>query len=416
MANTDTSSSDPKSPDAKLADSKPTASPSVVASKPTPPREDKDAAEQQLPYGLVRRLVTLSLVVGLVSGVVGAYVLIRYLPASIPVSKQSVVLQESSAAVDVAKEVSPSVVSITSESTGFSFFGATQSEEGAGTGIIVSSNGLIMTNNHVISGASELDVFTSNGKEYKNAKVIATDSTNDLAFIQISASGLKPATLGDSSSVQIGTEVIAIGNALGQYQNTVTQGIISGEGRPVAASDESGDSTEQLQNLFQTDAAINPGNSGGPLVDVKGNVIGINTAVASDAQGIGFAIPINEAKQELQQVENQGSISRPYLGVRYIPVTQAFAADNNLPVSNGAYVTGDSSSNEPAVVSGSPAAQAGLQQGDIITKVGNQSISQNNTLSVLIGKYKVGDKVQLTYIRSGKTQTTTVTLQQAPND
>ena len=367
-----------------------------------------------MPYYLVRRLVTLSLVFGLVGGLVGGYLLIRYLPGTIPTDKQSVVLQESSAAVDVAKEVSPSVVSITSQSSGFSFFGTTQTEQGAGTGIIVGSNGLIMTNNHVIAGATELDVFTNDGKEYKNAKVVAADTTNDLAFIQVDASGLTPAKLGDSSTVQVGTEVIAIGNALGQYQNTVTQGIISGVGRPVAAGDDSGTgSVEQLQNLFQTDAAINPGNSGGPLVDVRGDVIGINTAVASDAQGIGFAIPINEARQELQSVQSSGTISRPYLGVRYIPVTQAFASDNNLQVNNGAYISGDQ--NDPAVVSGSPADQAGLKEGDIIIKVGSQTIDQNHSLSDLIGNYKVGDKVTLTYLRNGKTQTTTVTLQQEPN-
>jgi len=374
------------------------------------PKEDA----RSLPYHLVRRLVTLSVAFGLIGGLVGGYLLIRYLPGTIPTDKQSVVLQESSAAVDVAKSVSPSVVSITSTSQGnaFSFFGASQSEQGAGTGIIVGGNGLIMTNNHVISGASELDVFTNDGKEYKNAKVVAADTVNDLAFLQIIASGLPAAKLGDSSSVKVGTEVIAIGNALGQYQNTVTQGIISGIGRPVQAGDQSGGSVESLQNLFQTDAAINPGNSGGPLVDVRGNVIGINTAVASDAQGIGFAIPINEAKQELQSVQNSGTISRPYLGVRYIPVTQAFAADNNLPVNNGAYVGGSQGS--PAVVSGGPADKAGLKEGDIITKVGNQTIDQNHTLSTLIGNYKVGDKVTLTYLRGGKTQTVDITLQQAP--
>lgn len=379
---------------------------------------DDSATDQKndnrvLPYTLVRRLVTLSLVFGIIGGLAGGYILIRYLPGSIPTDKQSVVLQESSAAVDVAKNVSPSVVSITSQSTGFSFFGAAQTQQGAATGIIVGSNGLIMTNNHVIAGASELDVFTSDGKEYKNAKVVATDTTNDLAFVQINASGLQPAKLGDSSSVQVGTEVIAIGNALGQYQNTVTQGIISGVGRPVVAADQGGGGAEQLQNLFQTDAAINPGNSGGPLMDVRGYVIGINTAVASGAQGIGFAIPINEAKQELQSVQNSGTISRPYLGVRYIPVTQAFATDNNLPVNKGAYVSGDPSN--PLVVSGSPADQAGFKQGDIITKVGNQAIDQNHSLSALVGSHKVGDKVILTYLRDGKTQTATVTLQQAPN-
>jgi serine protease Do len=374
---------------------------------------DQEDDNRVLPYTLVRRLITLSLVFGIIGGLAGGYILIRYLPGSIPTDKQSVVLQESSAAVDVAKNVSPSVVSITSQSTGFSFFGAAQTQQGAGTGIVVGSNGLIMTNNHVIAGASELDVFTSDGKEYKNAKVVATDTTNDLAFVQINASGLQLAKLGDSSSVQVGTEVIAIGNALGQYQNTVTQGIISGVGRPVVAADQGGGGAEQLQNLFQTDAAINPGNSGGPLMDVRGYVIGINTAVASGAQGIGFAIPINEAKQELQSVQNSGTISRPYLGVRYIPVTQAFATDNNLPVNKGAYVSGDQSN--PPVVSGSPADQAGFKQGDIITKVGNQAIDQNHSLSALVGSHKVGDKVTLTYLRDGKTQTATVTLQQAPN-
>jgi len=373
---------------------------------------DPKEAARSLPYHLVRRLVTLSVVFGLIGGLVGGYVLIRYLPGTIPTDKQSVVLQESSAAVDVAKSVSPSVVSIVSQSAGFSFFGASQTEQGAGTGIIVGSNGLIITNNHVIAGATELDVFTNDGKEYKNAKVVASDTVNDLAFVQISASGLPTAKLGDSSSVKVGTEVIAIGNALGQYQNTVTQGIISGIGRPVQASDQGGGSVESLQNLLQTDAAINPGNSGGPLVDVRGNVIGINAAVASDAQGIGFAIPINEAKQELQSVQSSGTISRPYLGVRYIPVTQAFAADNNLPVNNGAYVSGSQGS--PAVVSGSPADKAGLKEGDILTKVGNQTIDQNHTLSSLIGNYKVGDKVTLTYLRGGKTQTVDITLQQAP--
>ena len=370
-------------------------------------------SEQTLPYNLVRRLVMLSLVFGILGGLAGGFLLIRYLPSSISVSKQSVVLQESSAAVDVAKKVSPSVVSITSESTGFSFFGTTQTQQGAGTGIIVSGDGLILTNNHVIAGASVLNVFTGDGKEYKNAKVVATDTANDLAFIRISASGLPVAKLGDSSSVQVGTEVIAIGNALGQYQNTVTQGIISGLGRPVQAGDQGSGGVEQLQNLFQTDAAINPGNSGGPLVDVVGNVIGINTAVASGAQGVGFAIPINEAKKELQQVEGQGKISRPYLGVSYVPVTQAFAADNNLPVNNGAYVNGDQ--NTAAVMSGSPADQAGLKAGDIITKVGGTTIDQNHSLSTLIGNYNVGDKVPITYLRAGKSQTVTVTLQQAPN-
>lgn len=366
-----------------------------------------------LPYALVRRLVTLGLAFGLIGGLLGSYLLIHYLPGSIPVSKQSVVLEESSAAVQVAKQVSPSVVSITSESSGFSFFGRTQTEQGAGTGIIVTGDGLIMTNNHVIQGAQTLTVFDSNGKEYRDAKVVATDTQNDIAFVRISASGLKAAQIGDSSQVKVGTSVIAIGNALGQYQNTVTEGIISGLGRPVAAGDAAGGDVEQLQNLFQTDAAINPGNSGGPLVDLTGHVIGINTAVAGDAQGIGFAIPINLAKKELESVKSQGKIVRPYLGVRYIPITKEFASSKNLPVANGAYVTGDQ--NGLAVIAGSPAAKAGLKEGDIITKFDGQSVDANHSLNLLINQHNVGDKVTLTILRDGKEQMVNVTLESAPN-
>ncbi|HSX41219.1 MAG TPA: trypsin-like peptidase domain-containing protein [Candidatus Saccharimonadales bacterium] len=366
----------------------------------------------QLPYNLVRRIVTLTLVVGLLGGAAGSYVVVRYLPALIPVSKQAIVLQENSAAVDVAKKVSPSVVSITSQSTGFSFFGQSQTTKGAGTGIIVGSDGLILTNNHVIDGASELDVYTSDGKRYKNAKVIATDAQNDLAFIKVDAHGLKAAELGDSSSVAVGNKVVAIGNALGQFQNTVTEGIISGLGRPVTAGDQTGGSEEQLQNLFQTDAAINPGNSGGPLVNLEGKVIGINTAVAGDAQNIGFAIPINQAKIELAQVQKAGKITKPYLGVRYIPITKEFAASNNLPVTQGGYITGDNQN--LAVVPGSPAAKSGLKEGDIITKIGGQTLDATHSLSLLISQHKVGDKVKIEYLRDGQSKSVDVALEEAP--
>lgn len=372
------------------------------------------AEPNTLPYRIIRRLVTLSLAVGILGGLGGSYALIHYFPGAVPVGKRALMIQESSAAIDVVKEVSPSVVSITSESTGFSFFGRSQTEQGAGTGIIVTSDGLIMTNNHVIEGANTLSVFTSNGKEYKDAKVVARDPQNDIAFIRVKASGLQAATLGDSAQVKVGTKVLAIGNALGQYQNTVTEGIISGLGRPVTAADQSGDNLEQLQNLFQTDAAINPGNSGGPLVNLEGKVIGINTAVAGDAQSIGFAIPINEAKREFESVRDKGKIVKPYLGVRYIPVTKAFASQNNLPVTSGAYISGDQEN--PAVVDGSPAAAAGLKQGDIITKIGDQAIDQSHSLSTLIGSHTVGDKVTITYIRDGQTHTANVTLTEAPLD
>lgn len=358
-----------------------------------------------------RGVIILSVLFGILGGLGGSYLLIRYFPGTIPVSKQSILLQQSSAAVDVSKKVSPSVVSITSQTTAQTVFGA-QDQQAAGTGLIVSSDGLIMTNNHVISGASSLTVYTNDGKQYENAQVVARDTQNDLAFIQIKANGLKPAELGDSGDVQVGTAVLAIGNALGQYQNTVTQGIISGIGRPVTAGDQGGGDVEQLQNLFQTDAAINPGNSGGPLVDLNGKVIGINTAVAGDAQGVGFAIPINLAKRELANVKSSGKISRPYLGVRYVTLTKEYATSKNLSVSEGAYITGDQ--NGLAVIQGSPADKAGLKDGDIIIKVDGQTLKQDHSLSGVLTEHNAGDKVKLTYIRDGKQQTVTVALSEAP--
>jgi serine protease Do len=374
---------------------------------------DAAADEQRtLPYTLVRRIITLTLVVGLVSGLLGSFVFLHFLPGVIPTSRQSVLVEQSSATIDVAQRVTPSVVSITSQSTGFSFFGSAQTTQGAGTGIIISNDGLIVTNNHVIEGAQNLTVYTSDGKEYKNAKVVAADVQNDVAFVRISASNLKAAELGDSANVKVGSDVLAIGNALGQFENTVTKGIISGLGRPVAAGDQGGNQVEMLQNLFQTDAAINSGNSGGPLVDLTGKVIGINTAVASNGQNIGFAIPINQIKRDLENVKSQGKIVKPYLGVRYIPVTKEFASSNNLSVDHGAYLSGDAQN--PAVVPNSPAAQAGLKEADIILSIGGRAVDEKNSPSSLIGDKKVGEKVKIEYQRDGQKQTVEVTLQEAP--
>lgn len=198
---------------------------------------------------------------------------------------------------EVVNNVSPAVVDITSTSTTYSFFGGPQTTQGSGTGMILTSNGYILTNNHVLpTDGSAINVELASGKQY-TAKVVATNVNKDLALIKVSASGLPTVTLGNSSQEQIGSEVIAIGNALGQFQNSVVHGIISGSGRAVQASDQGSGNSESLNGLFQTDAAINPGDSGGPLVDIgTGTVIGMDTAVASDGQGIGFAIPINEAK------------------------------------------------------------------------------------------------------------------------
>lgn len=197
----------------------------------------------------------------------------------------------------IVNRLTPGIVDITTNSTTYSYFGGPVEEEGAGTGMIIASNGYILTNNHVLSlNSQDITVTTSSGQQYP-ASVIATNPTKDLALIKINASGLSTVTLGDSDQVITGENVLAIGNALGQYQNTVDQGIISGLNRSVVASDESDSSSESLSGLLQTDAPINPGDSGGPLVDIKtGQVIGMDTAIAGDSQGIGFAIPINQAK------------------------------------------------------------------------------------------------------------------------
>jgi serine protease Do len=222
--------------------------------------------------------------------------------------------------------------------------------------------------------------------------------------------------LGDSGAVKVGQDVIAVGNALGQFQNTVTNGIISGVSRGITAGDAtSSGNSEQLQNLFQTDAAINPGNSGGPLVNLDGQVIGINTAVAGQgAQNIGFAIPINEAKPLIASVKSVGHIVTPYLGVRYIALDQETASANNLPVSDGAWIQ-DSDAQNPGVVSGSPADKAGIKTGDIIVKVGGDKLDSTHSLQSVIGKHKPGDKVSVVVNRGGKEVTLSATLGQAPS-
>ena len=355
-------------------------------------------------------LVVAVLLVGLLGGFLGGYVYLNYgdRTESGITKNTKLTLQESSATIDAVKTASPSVVSITGVSKTVDFFGNVGSSESAGTGFIVREDGLILTNKHVVSASgAEYTVFTNDGKQY-TAKIKAVDPLYDLAFLKINAKNLPVAKLGDSSSLQIGQKVIAIGNALGQYQNTVTEGVVSAIGRAIQAGDSGSSSTESLENMIQTDAAINSGNSGGPLVNLDGQVIGINTAVDQSGQSIGFAIPINVAKSAIDSVVTTGKVVRPMIGVSYISITKEFAVSNNLPVNEGAYIYG--SKNQLAVILGSPADKAGLRDGDIITKINNDKISNNKSLSSLIGKYKVGDKVEITYLRDGKTKTVTITL------
>lgn len=353
-------------------------------------------------------IALVAFIFGIFGSILGTFIL-RKLPSTVVNQSKQVVIDQQTAVTNVAKQVGPSVVSIVSGSAQIDPYtgNSTLAKTGAGTGIIVTQDGLIMTNKHVVDGSQSFTVTTSDNKEYQNAKIVAVDTNNDLAFLRVDAKGLQAAQLGNSDKVEVGQSVVAIGNALGQFQNTVTTGVISGKSRPITASGGNG-GPENLTNLFQTDAAINPGNSGGPLVDIEGRVIGINTAVAGSAQNIGFAIPINDAKNVLDSVIKTGKIVRPYLGVRYVSIDENTAKENNLPTNTGALLYG--SGNQLAVLPNSPAAKAGLKEGDIITEIDGNKIDQTNTIGSTIGKKKPGDKIKITYLRDGKQQTTTAQL------
>ncbi len=322
------------------------------------------------------------------------------------------VMAEGEIVTDIAKQVSPSVVSIivASRVNQDIFFGGTY-QEGAGTGIVVSKDGYILTNKHVIpTGTSKVRVVMHDGTTYNDVNVVGRDPINDIAFLKVNGSkDMTPAKIGDSSKLVVGNKVVAIGNALGEFQATVTQGIVSGVNRSVTAGSESDGSSENLSNLIQTDAAINPGNSGGPLVNISGEVIGINTAVSQGAEGIGFAIPINEAKGLIAGVVKRGKVERGYLGVRYIMLNDEIAKHYNLNRASGAYVYG--SRGNDAVMAGSPAQKAGLQDGDIITKIDNVELGERASLVSLLSQHNPGDSVSITFVRDNKEQTVTVKLE-----
>jgi serine protease Do len=347
-------------------------------------------------------------------------------------SQKKIVSSQSQLISQIAKTVGPSVVSVNvnitsaSSQTGFGLFGFSQpgAEQAAGTGIIISSGGLIITNRHVVpAGTTSVSVTLSDGTELKNVSVIGRTSDSDsldVAFLKINDTQkhkLTPAVLGNSSTVQVGDDVVAIGNALGQFQNTVTSGIISGYGRSVQASDSSGSAStaETLDDLFQTDAAINEGNSGGPLANLNGQVIGINTATAGNAQNIGFAIPINDVKGLISQVLKTGKFARPYLGVRYVPLTADVANEFNLSVTNGAFIAPSSDPSNPSIIAGGPAGQTGLQEKDIITQVDGKNIDQTHSLTSLLDTHQPGDKITLTVIRGNDTKHINATLGTVPS-
>ena len=274
-------------------------------------------------------------------------------------------------------------------------------EQDIGTGFVVSKDGLIVTNKHVVSDLdAKYRVVTSDGKTHE-AEKIYRDPSNDLAIIKINNGDLVPVELGDSSKLRVGEFTMAIGTALGEFRNTVTTGVISGIGRGITAGDPFGGYQERLDNLIQTDAAINPGNSGGPLLNSAGQVIGLNVAVASGAENIGFAIPINIVKEALDNFEKTGSFNRAYLGVKYRMIGADLARLKDLP--EGAWIS--------EVVKDSPADKAGLEQGDIIKKADGTALTEEGTdLAKAISSHKVGDKMTLVIDRNGEEKTLTATL------
>lgn len=287
--------------------------------------------------------------------------------------------------------------------------GTKKQDIGSGTGFIVSSDGLILTNKHVVADtAAEYTVFLNDGTKLP-AKVLARDPVQDLAVLRVEKSGLSAVALGDSSGVEIGQTVIAIGNALGEFKNTVSVGVVSGLQRSIVASGP-GIGSEELQELIQTDAAINPGNSGGPLLNLRGEVIAIDVAMAQGAENIGFAIPINKAKRDIESVESVGRIVYPFLGVRYAMITKEIQEQKKLAVDYGAFIA--ASDQEPAVAKDSPAEKAGLKAGDIILEFNGERIDSSRTLAAAISKYKVGDKVTLKILRGSETLAASAILEE----
>lgn len=343
-----------------------------------------------------------------------------YLEASEYFSRSVIVeyipqISQEQAVIKAAKEVSPSVVSITISKTSKGdweefrdFFDDDLPEispereaVGCGTGFIISADGMVLTNKHVVS-EEDVDyvILTSMGQEF-SAVVLARDPFKDLAVLKISSdkTDFRPVSLGDSDNLQIGQSVISIGNALGEYNNTISVGIVSGLDRNIVAS--GGGITEKLENLIQTDAAINVGNSGGPLLNLAGEVIGVNVAMSTEAENIGFSIPINDAKKDIKMVKEIGEIIYPFLGIRYVIITPGLQEEDDLPVAYGALIARGKSLDE-AVTSGSAAEAAGLKEGDIVLEFNREKITIDSSLSKIIQKYNPGDKVVLKVLRKGE--------------
>lgn len=378
-----------------------------------------ETQENQPSKGLPKSsALLLAIVLGVLVGV-GLYQLsIRgYLPLqkslpqiSNPIQqKTQTIVSEENAVINVAEKVSPSVVAIGATRRTVNIFDPfslprTQNST-IGTGFVVSEKGIIVTNKHVVADTdTRYNVISKDGKKYEVRKIYR-DPVLDLAIIQVDGGDLKPLEVGDSSKIKVGQVAVAIGNALGRFTNTVTTGVVSGLGRKVTAGDPFSGSAESLDDLIQTDAAINPGNSGGPLLNSAGQVIGVNVATTEGAQNIGFAIPINSVKKIIDEFVQKGTVSRPFLGVRYRFISKDVAILNEVP--QGAYIQ--------EVVEGSAAQKAGILEGDILTKIDGQTVDSETKISEVIASKKIGDNLNLTVWNDGKERQVTANLQELPN-
>ncbi|MEA1925970.1 MAG: trypsin-like peptidase domain-containing protein [Patescibacteria group bacterium] len=349
------------------------------------------------------------------------------------------VIEEESAIINVVEKASPAVVSVIvtkdvpkldsyfidpfANDPFFNPFGfrevpreepeTEKREIGGGTGFIIGEDGFIITNRHVVEDEeAEYTVIINDGTKY-NATVLARDSFMDLAIIKIESDEKFPVIkLGNSDSLKIGQTVVVIGNSLGEFRNTVSKGIISGLKRSISAGDGRGKS-ELLDEMIQTDAAINPGNSGGPIINLQGQAIGVNVAMAQGAENIGFAIPINEVKKIYQSVKDTGRIMRPYIGVRYILVNKQIQEENDLQFDYGALIIRGRRISDLAVVPGSPADKAGLVENDIILEIDGRKVTQDNDLSRIIKRKMVGDNVTMKVWSKGNEKMITVKLEEA---
>lgn len=324
-----------------------------------------------------------------------------------PISESRTIIQEENAVISAVEKTSPSIVAIGVTRRVINPFDPfsipAKTDATIGTGFVV-SEGLIVTNKHVVSENGTYTVVTKDGQKYEVRKIYR-DPNFDLAIVQIDKNDLKALEFGDSSKLKVGQSVIAIGNALGRFTNTVTTGVVSGLGRRVVAGDIFEGSTESLDNLIQTDAAINPGNSGGPLLNSSGQVIGMNVAMTEGAQNIGFAIPGNIVKKIVSEFGVKGFVSRPYLGIQYKFISKEVAILND--VAQGAYIQ--------RVLDGSPAQKSGVVAGDIITKINGDAIDSENKLADIVSKGNIGQDMELTVFRDGKQLSIKVALAESPN-